>query len=869
MTLDTTIDLWQTNSESDKEIIDKIKSPKKVISEKRASKNNLLEKLIDIRNKVYKTLGKHAQDTFVITTKEELAEYIDKAISQGIIAIDTETNNTTEPVNCKLMGLCLYTYNEKQVYVPVNHVDVNTRERLANQLTEQDIHDELQRLIEHNEKIIMHNASFDIRVIQCTCKIELPCYWDTQIACRILDENESAKDKSSLKYQYMIHVDSQHGKYDIEELFEDVEYAVVSPELFALYAATDPMMTLKLYDYQKSEFDKPGNERLYNLFRDVEMPLVKVVKDIELRGIKVDTEYHKRLKQKYDNQLKDIESRITSELLKLETQINEWRLTDEANYKEEKLNKKGEKIFTKSKSEQLETPVNLGSPVQFAILLYDVLKAPIIDKKTPRSTSEEIIEAIYDKTHLELCRLLIERRACTKILSSYIDNIPPLLELWKDGRIRVGFNQCGTDTGRFTSGGKIKFLKDGHKEEISGINLQTIPSHNKEIRMLYCGDSGKIIVGGDYSAQEPRLTSHMSQDENMLNAYLEGKDLYSEIASLSFDVPYVDCLEFYPEGTVIEVDGQKVVCGKKTHKNKLGTERRTQAKSVLLGLEYGRGATSIGEQLQKSREEAQEIINKFFKAFPKVKKWIDDTHESVKKLGYVEDWYGRRRRLPNIFLPEYLIESKDISKSELDNFNPFLLCGDRDNSEFEKIKKAYENKLKNCKYNSQTKAIIQDASEHNITIRSNSNLIAEAERQSVNSIIQGGAATLTKLAMINIDNDEELNRLGFKLLSTIHDEVFGECPEQNADAVAERLATVMIDTAKPYMKVPMNVDFYRVKSWYIDEYRALLLKEYKDYEKGDSEKGILPLTAEESLEKLIRNHTESTKEFIANLIKSV
>ena len=91
------------------------------------------------------------------------------------------------------------------------------------------------------------------------------------------------------------------------------------------------------------------------------------------------------------------------------------------------------------------------------------------------------------------------------------------------------------------------------------------------------------IIGGDFSAQEPRLTAFYSQDENMINAYLEGKDLYSVIASMSFDRKYEDCLEFYPAGTVIKYEGEEVTCGYKTHQNKEGKTYRTMAKSILLG----------------------------------------------------------------------------------------------------------------------------------------------------------------------------------------------------------------------------------------------------------------------------------------------
>ena len=161
------------------------------------------------------------------------------------------------------------------------------------------------------------------------------------------------------------------------------------------------------------------------------------------------------------------------------------------------------------------------------------------------------------------------------------------------------------------------------------------------------------IIGADYSAQEPRLTAHYSQDPGMIKAYQEGKDLYSYIAAMSFGRKYEDCLEFYPEGTVLDIEGEKVVCGHKTHQNKEGKQYRTYAKSILLGITYGRGAASVGEQIGKSKEEAQAIIDKFFKAFPKVEEWINTTHKNAYKLGYVEDVAGRRRRLPDILLPKY------------------------------------------------------------------------------------------------------------------------------------------------------------------------------------------------------------------------
>ena len=834
------------NEEDTGKLLKKAKEPKKVKTKKIIDPALALQdKLLVIEQDVNRILGRHKDDTLIICSKEDYLDYIGSCIRNGVCAVDTETNNSTEPITCKLMGLCLYTPNQKQAYIPCNHVNMQTREKLGNQLNENDLREGLQMLVDNKVRLIFHNATFDIRVLRSTCNILLHCYWDTRVACRILDENDSVKSKSNLKYQYMRHVDPSHGKYDIKGLFQGLEYSLIDPQLFALYAATDPMMTYKLYEWQLSQFQQEENKGLYKLLLDVEFPEIDVVVDMESDGVTIDQDYWKRLKAKYDAQLIDIDKRVEQELMKLKPQIDAWRLTPEANFKATKENKKGEQVSTKSKNEQLEDPVNLGSPFQFAILLYDILKAPVVDKKKPRGTGEDIIDAIYDKTHLELCKLLIERRGCTKILSAYIDNIPPLLDIWGDGKIRVGFDQVGTDTGRFTSGGTVRLLKEGKHVEIPCVNLQTIPSHNKEIRMLYKASEGYKIVGADFSAQEPRLTAFMSQDESMLQAYKEGKDLYAVIASISFGKPYEECMEFNP------LTGAKQVEGK---------ERRSQAKTILLGLVYGRGAASIGEQLGKSKDEAQEIINKFFKAFPKVEKWIESTHKKVNQVGYVEDWYGRQRKLPNINLPQYEFENLRETSDNESNFNPFFGCSYRQDVAFDSKVKSYCTRLAKAKWGKQVREIVDEAFEDGVRIISNSNLIAEAERQSVNAIIQGGAATLTKLAMINIHNDGELKRLGFRLLSTIHDEVFGECPEENASEVGKRLSQVMIDTAKPYMNVPMSVDAYIVKNWYEDEYFAQLLKDMNDL----MHEGKMP--KEDAFEQIVLKHPESTREFLGKLL---
>lgn len=395
------------------------------------------------------------------------------------IAIDTETNNSLDPVTCKLMGPCIYTPGQKWAYIPINHVNKDTRERLAWQLTEGDIKREFDRLL-GNCFCISHNGKFDYEVLKCTTNFIMPIDWDTLIGAKCLDENERSY---KLKDQYREKIDPTVDKYSIDELFEDIEYAIVEPEVFALYAATDSYLTYTLCEYQRKEFMKPINDGVYHLFKNLEMPLVQVIAEMELAGMEVDQEYGRLLSAKYHNNLDKIDQQIHAELEALKPQIDEWRKTAEANERPKKKTGDGE---GKSKSEQLEEEINLASPTQLAILFYDVLKCPQVSKKSPRGTGENELKAIAEKLHLKLCDLILDRREQVKLLTTYIDVIPELAKRWPDGRVHTHFNQYGAATGRLSSS--------------EPLNFQNIPAKNKEIRMLFKARDNYRIIGSDYSA---------------------------------------------------------------------------------------------------------------------------------------------------------------------------------------------------------------------------------------------------------------------------------------------------------------------------------------------------------------------------------
>lgn len=469
--------------EKTKKVLDKISKPKelKVTVEKqiKSKKLSVEDRLALIKENVLRILSKQVDNVEVIGTKEALHDYITKCITNKIIAIDTETNNSLDPITCKLMGLCLYSDGLKQTYIPVNHVDYKTGELLPNQVTEADIKEELERL--NDTFTVTHNGKFDYQVLKCTCGVKIRLDWDTMIGAKLLDENERS---AGLKQQYIDKIDPEQEKYSIDQLFENVKYEWVEPEIFALYSATDSFMTLKLYYWQKQRFEAPDNSKLYNLAKTVEMPLVEVVAEMELRGMEVDQEYAVLLSKKYHHLLDQVDTQINQQLELLKPQINAWKLTDDANFHPNKKSGDGQ---GKSKLEQLEDPINMASPTQLAILLYDILKCPQTSKKSPRGTGENELKILAKKMNLKLCDLLLERREYVKLLSTYIDVIPETAKIWPDGRIRTHFQQYGADTGRLSSGGRIAYVdQQGIQHEIGGVNFQNIPSHNREIRMLFC-----------------------------------------------------------------------------------------------------------------------------------------------------------------------------------------------------------------------------------------------------------------------------------------------------------------------------------------------------------------------------------------------
>lgn len=480
------------------EILDKIANPEQEELKddiKKLMKNNkvlLKDKLNILYRYVYRVLGRHSNETQVITTKEELIEYFDNVIKDGILAYDTETNNSLDPITGKIVGLCLYSPSNKPAYVPIEHINYLTGEKIE-QVSKELCAEQLQRVVDNKVKVIMHNGKFDYQFTKMYLGVELPIYWDTMIGSRMINENDI---NAGLKWQYHYKVDPSHPIYDIDGMFPNILYEVIDPFYFALYAATDALMTYKLYLYQKSILEQPDQSGPYRLFMNVEMPLIIPVAEMELDGIKFDKEYGQRLLEKYTKKFEIANQKLDEEMAQYSQQIIDWKLSKEANtkpkiYKTDKenlLDKKGKPRYTlkddkgyyklgKSKLEILEDPINFDSPPQLAILLYDILKLQPIDEDNPRSTDKFTLEE-YKENGLKLAKLLLERKTIHTLLTDFIEKLPKLVNP-VTGKIHCNFNQTGKEekgvvTGRFSS---------------SNPNLQQIPSKNNELRLLFCADN--------------------------------------------------------------------------------------------------------------------------------------------------------------------------------------------------------------------------------------------------------------------------------------------------------------------------------------------------------------------------------------------
>lgn len=758
--------------DKDKKLISKLAStPKKTPSSVKGS--NLNDKMEWIRREVDTHLNFLSEKVESCRTYERLTRFFDNFVEQEKGAIDTETLGL-DYFKDNIYGWSAWAKGEKSIYVPVLHHGYVTGQRLENQVSVGEIKTQLERVVNSNVRLVFHNAKFDLHMIYHNFGVMLPCWWDTMIASRLLHSSE--KDHS-LKYQYSVKVKGEDGKpYDFKSLFEGVEPNTVPIDIMTKYAAGDTFETLGLQEYQEEEFKKyPG---IYNVFTNIEMPLLPIVVEMEETGVAIDFDMLNKMDEKYTKRLEDAKSDCYKELEKYRDKINTFRLRN---------------------SDKLSDPINLSSPAQMAIILYDIIGIEET-KKYGRGTGKQVLELLKGKS--VFCKKLLEVREAEKLINAFIKSIPTYIK--PDGRVHSDFVQIkgtgnttsedednGADTGRFSS-------KDP--------NLQQIPGRGEkaELRKIFKATDGYIMMSSDYSQQEPRLLAHCSGDHEMKQAYIDGKDLYALMASKIYKKPYEECKEFYPDGTL----------------NKEGKARRSATKAVLLGLMYGRGQASIAEQTGSTLEEAKSLIDTFYNEFPNVRKWMSKIESDAEKNGYVDTLWGRRRELPDALLETY--EFKNVGGKPKD-YNPlsFLTNETSETVDYtvdEETKEYYTDKLNKAYGYKAKEEVISQAKADGIEIKDNSQYKAKARRQAVNTTIQGSAADMSKRAMILCAQNDELRKLGFRLLFPVHDEIIAEAPVSTAKRCGQIMSELMVKAAAEMCSVPFKCDVEYMFNWGGDSY---------------------------------------------------
>lgn len=691
--------------------------------------------------------------TQLITKEEELKKYIDAVIMNGTASIDTETTGL-DPIEDKLVGIGIYTEGMNPVYIPIWHTDFNGNS-VADNMKAEFVREQLQKCIDSGVGFIMHNAKFDMRVLKNQLQMSeyIKCKWDTHLAANLLNENES----HGLKPLWNKYVNrgQEDDAESFDKLFDKVPFNYVPLDIAKVYAANDPKITYELYKFQKQ-------------FLDVNSPLCK---EKELEGAAYILQEVETPIIKYICEMEDAGIGIDEKVAK-DLSDKYHALLDEAEQRvQQEISKIDLSRLSAEQKSKLSNPVNASSPQQLAIILYDALGLQSPDKRKPRGTGEDILERMIEKypEHKELMKSILDLRGFKKLVSTYIDKLPSLVKE-STGKLHTQFNQYGAKTGRFSS---------------SDPNLQNIPSRNKEIRTMFIPSKDFVLISADYSQQEPRVLAHLCyqlfNDSKMRDAYLEERDLYSWMASQIYQVPYEECHEKYADGTL----------------NPKGKERRDSVKSIILGLMYGRQTKSIAEQIGKSVQETEQITEMFFMNFPAIRLVMEHYKEMARTKGYIQTVYGRKRRLPDYNLPDYEI----------------LDANSRQPLQDKSVVQYYLSQLKNA-WGREKNEIISEARKRGVWIVDNVMKKADAERQTLNSVVQGSSADITKKAMKALGEHKQLRELGYRMLLQVHDEIIGESPRETAKQCGEIVCEVMAKVTEDTISVPMKVDAEYTERWF-------------------------------------------------------
>lgn len=578
--------------------------------------------------------------------------FLENLMKQSSVCFDTETTSIN-PLEAELVGIAFSWAAGKGFYVPFPE-GKNDAMPLIEKL----------RPFFESETIekIGQNLKYDIKVMQ---------NYDVEVKGKLFD---------TMLAHYLINPDMRHNMDVLSETY--LNYTPISiTELIGKkgknqlnmrqvpldkqteYAVEDADVTFQLAQHFGPELKETETDKL---FTDIEVPLLRVLADMEREGINLDEDYLKDLSKQLDIDIQNLEKKIY---------------------------------------EQAGEEFNIASPKQLGDILFEKLKLVDKPKKTKTgqySTAEDVLS--YMAKEHEIIQNVLDYRGLSKLKSTYVDALPNEVQK-HSGRVHTDYMQTVAATGRLSS---------------NNPNLQNIPirtERGRQVRKAFIPrDENYLLLSADYSQIELRIIAALSEEDTMISAFKNGEDIHASTASKVFNVPI----------------------------DQVTREQRSNAKTVNFGIIYGVSAFGLSNQTDLSRTEAKELIDTYYKTYPKLRNYISEQIDFAREHGYVQTVLGRRRYL------------KDINAGN---------------------------------------QVVRGA----------------AERNAVNAPIQGSAADIIKIAMINIHNKLSEGKYKTKMLLQVHDELVFDCYKPELEDMKKLIKTEMEHAYT--LAVPLEVEVGVGENW--------------------------------------------------------
>ena len=466
-----------------------------------------------------------------------------------------------------------------------------------------DIEEIMQKIFD-TKIVVFHNAKFDLAFFEYHFNFKFPKFEDTMLLHYCLDEVPGGHGLKQLAMEYTDYGDYEKPMHDWIDQYKrqnrilkaDFQWDSIPFEIMKTYAAMDAVVTLLVFEKLYPAVRK--NAKLFSVYENILIPGCRFLTDIQDNGVPFNKE---RLLKGRDLMQEDIDKAV-AKLYEFEA-VKEFEIA------------KGKEF-------------NPNSTVQLRSLLFDFVGLKPTGKKTgtgAHSTDAEVLNKLAEEH--EIPKHILSIRQKSKIKNTYLDKIYPQLD--KDSRLRTGFNLHGTTSGRLSSSGKM--------------NMQQIPRDNPIVKGCIRAAEGNKIVAMDLTTAEVYVAAVLAKDENLMNVFREGGNFHSSIAKLVFKLP---------------CEVEEVA--------ELYTTQRQAAKAVTFGIMYGAGASKISQQVTAdsgkyfSKQNAQEVIDDYFRQFHKLKKWIEHSSKYIMDNGFIYSQYGRKRRLPNVRSDNQGIQSHEV-----------------------------------------------------------------------------------------------------------------------------------------------------------------------------------------------------------------